>query len=117
MEIDNDYFKLQSVFIEADSFYIGEKSHNGKRVFGTDKQAFIIVLGTTKEDNISIHFKIAPVKSVNNESVLNFLKTYVSYNTHTIVDTNADGAYNILNTRLIHKGQVIDHDNTNRKLY
>lgn len=46
MSLDNDCFDLKSKFIEIDGFHIGGKSHNGKRGLGTDKQPFLVALGT-----------------------------------------------------------------------
>lgn len=75
MEIDNHCFDLQSSFLEADCFYIGGKSHNGKRGLGTDKQTFLIVLATDRENNYPYRFKTAAIKSENKENVLDFLET------------------------------------------
>ncbi len=110
MEIDNHCFDLQSSFLEAGCFYIGGKSHNGKRGLGTDKQTFLIVLATDKENNYSYRFKTAATQSENKENVLDFFRNYIDYDKNTILNTDADGTYNIINKRLTHKSQIINHD-------
>lgn len=117
MEIDNHCFDLQSSFLEADCFYIGGKSHNGKRGLGTDKQTFLIVLATDKENNYPYRFKTAAIESENKENVLDFFRNHINYDKNTILNTDADGAYNIMNKRLTHKSQIINHDEESQKLY
>lgn len=117
MEIDNNCFDLQSSFLEADSFYIGGQSNNSKRGLGTDKQAFLIVLGTDKENNYPNRFKTTAIASENKDTVLDFFKTHIRYNKDTVLNTDGDGAYNIMNNILTHKGTIVDYDKDNHKLY
>lgn len=117
MEIDNNCFNLQSQFLEADCFYIGGKTHNGKRGLGTDKRTILIALGTKKENNYPTRFKTSAIQSESKEAVLQFFKEHINYDKSTVLNTDADGAYNIMNERLTHKSQIIDHDKESQKLY
>ena len=40
MSLDNDCFDLKTKFVEIDGFYIGGKSHHGKRGLKTDNPPF-----------------------------------------------------------------------------
>ena len=117
MEIDNNCFNLQSQFLEADCFYIGGKTHNGKRGLGTEKQTILFALETKKENNYPTRFKTSAIKSECKEEVFRFFKEHISYDKNTVLNTDADGAYNIMNEKLIHKSQIIDHDEEGQKLY
>ena len=117
MEIDNHCFDLQSSFLEADCFYIGGKSHNGKRGLEPDKQTFLIVLATDKENNYPYRFKTAAIESENKENVFDFFRNHINYDKNTILNTDGDSAYNIMNKRLTHKSQIINHDEESQKLY
>lgn len=117
MEIDNNSFDLQSSFLEADSFYVGGKSHNGKRGLGTDKQPVLIVLATDKEHNYPRRMKIKAISSECQQEVSDFFNQNIKYTSDTVLNTDGDGAYNVLNSKLIHKGEVIDYKTDSYRLY
>lgn len=78
---------------------------------------FLIVLETEKENNYPKKFKTCAIKSGNQKTILSFFRNYVNYTKETVLNTDADSAYNIMNERLVHKGQKIGHEKENQKLY
>lgn len=77
MEVDNDCFNLKSQFIEIDGCYIGGKSHNGKRGLGTDKQVFLVALGTDKYNEYPNRLKIIPIVSENKDEIKRLMKKLI----------------------------------------
>ena len=82
MSLDNDCFDLKSKFIDLDGFHIGGKSHNGKRGLGTDKQPFLVALGTDQLNNYPNRIKLPSSKKRNKEEVKRLMK-HIHYDKET----------------------------------
>src|SRR5699024_12406965 len=92
---DNDCFDLKSKFVEIDGFHIGGKSHNGKRGLGTDKQPFLVALGTDQLNNYPNRIKLLQVKYENKEEEKRLMQ-HIHYDRDTKICTDEDTAYNYL---------------------
>lgn len=68
MSESNGRHKLDSNFYEADVAYIGTADKGGKRGIGTSKQAFAVILGTDKFNNLPTY---ALAKTINVDNQIN----------------------------------------------
>ena len=116
MSLDNDCFDLKSKFIELDGFHIGGKSHNGKRGLGTDKQPFLVALGTDQLNNYPNRIKLLQVKSENKEEVKSLMK-HIHYDKDTTICTDGDPAYHYLKDRVHLINGVIDYKESDHLMY
>lgn len=89
MSLDNDCFDLDSKFIEVDGFFIGGKTHNGKRGLGTNQQLFLLALGTDRLNNYLNKMKVLKVTSENKSEVKRLFQ-YIHYYKDTTVCTGED---------------------------
>lgn len=117
MELDDNSYDLSTPFLEGDAFYIGGKSKSGKRGLGTDKLPFLIVLGTDRENRYPVEFRADAITSESKKNVLSFFERHIKYNKRTVLNTDGDGAYNILNDKLHHKSQIIDYEEDEHQIY
>lgn len=116
MSIDNDWFCLKSKFIEIDGFFIGGKTHNGKRGLGTNQQAFLLALGTDKLNKYPNKIKVLKVKSENKLEIKNLFKQ-IEYNQETTVCTDGHQAYLYLKEKVNLINGIIDYNNHDHLMY
>lgn len=116
MSLDNDSFDLKSKFIEIDGFHIGGKSHNGKRGLGTDKQPFLLALGTDQLNNYPNKIKLLKVKGESKEEVKKLMK-HIDYDKDTTICTDGDQAYLFLKDKVHLVNGVIDYSKSEHLMY
>ena len=116
MSLDNDSFDLQSKFIEVDGFFIGGKTHNGKRGLGTEQQAFLLALETNKLNHYPNRIKVMKIKSECKEEIKRLFK-HIHCNQNTTVCTDGDPSYLFLKDRINLINGVIDYNQDDHLLY
>lgn len=117
MQLDNDCFQLDSAFLEADAFYIGTPSHNGKRGLGTDKQCIIMILGTDKENNYPNRVKLENVNSENTKEVMQVFKKDVKVGKNKVLSCDGDRTYAFLKEKLQLRSTVVDYKKDENTLF
>ena len=116
MSLDNDCFDLESKFIEVDGFFIGGKTHNGKRGLGTNQQPFLLALGTDRLNNYPNKMKVLKVTSENKSEVKRLFQ-YIHYDKDTTVCTDGDQSYLYLKDKVHLMHGVIDYNDENYLMY
>lgn len=116
MSLDNDCFHLKSAFIEVDGCFIGGKTHNGKRGLGTEKQPFLVALGTDRLNNYPNRIKVLQVKSENQSEIKRLFKK-IEYNRDTVVSTDGNQSYYFLKEKVNLKNEVIDYEKEDHPMY
>jgi len=118
MKESNDSHILDAMFYEADTAYIGAKSKDKKcQRMGTEKQAFLAVLSTKKENRFPQYMKLYPIL----KDTGNIMDTYITkatvLSTDRTLNTDAKNTFNVLKEKVNLKAEVIDYTDENHKLH
>lgn len=116
MAISNSDKILDSRFYEADIFNIGAKSKN-KAGRGTDQQEILGILSTGKENSCPRYIKLRLVNDYTGESLKNNIEKCCVLSCKSILNTDGDKGFNILNRQIQVKNEKINYDKKNHRLY
>ena len=86
---------LDSLFYESDVVYVGTKSE-GKVGLASEKQPFLIVLSTDKENAYPRYIKLMPIPVDNSDNISRFVKKQVVLSKERIMNTDGKTTYSIL---------------------
>jgi len=113
----NNNHILDSMFYEADTAYIGAKS-KGKNCqgMGTEKQAFIALLSTSKENKYPQYLKLCPIMKDTRENMDNFVCSHAVLSKERVLNTDAKNIFNVLKDKVTLKAEIIDYSKENHKL-
>ena len=95
MKNSNAEHTLDSSFYESDVAYIGTPSKNGKRDLGTEKQAYLIVLSTQRENQYPQYIKLKEIEVDGGKQIEEYFNTYVKMSKNRILDTDGKTTYNL----------------------
>ena len=82
----------------------------------TNKQPFLVALGTDQLNNYPNRIKLLQVKSENREEVKRLMK-HIHYNKYTTICTDGDLAYRYLKDRVHLINGIIDYKESNHFMY
>lgn len=109
---------LSSKFYEADVAYIGAKSkeehHQGT---ATEKQAFLVMLSTDKENKYPSYIKLHLLKNDTSELINRFVSKSMKLGKERILNTDGKTTFNILSDKITLKSEKIIYTEANHRLY
>lgn len=115
MRNSNSSKKLDSSFYESDVAYIG--SPKGKQGMGTEKQAYLVVLSTSQENQYPNFVKITEIEKDSGEQIKPFFEKFMRMGSQTILNTDGKTTYNCLKHDMIVKNEKINYQEDTHKLW
>lgn len=116
MSESNGRHQLDAHFYEADVAYIGTVDKNGKRGLGSDKQAFIVILGTNIYNNFPT-FALAKTIKVDNQSNINkIFDEQVTLNKEKTLTTDGKTTFYNLRDKINLNSVKINYKKNNHEL-
>lgn len=116
MRSSNSEKTLDSSFYESDVAYTGSPS-KGKRGLGTEKQPFLIVLSTERENEYPKYVKMREITVDNGTAISEFFNTYVKMSNDRVLNTDGKTTYNVLKSKLQVKNEKIDYSIDDHRLW
>jgi len=118
MKESNDRHKLDSLFYESDTAYIGAKSKEpGHRGMGTTKQPFLAILSTGQENNYPHYLKMFPIPIDASVHIKPAFLESVVLSKDRVLNTDGKTTYNCLKEDLTVINQPIDYKDINHRLH
>ena len=108
---------LDSSFYESDVAYTGTPAKQGKRGMGTDKQPFLIVLSTGRENEYPKYIKMQEIEKDRSDLIEGFFDKNVKMSEDRKLNTDGKTTYNILKSKLEVLNEKIDYKDDNHRLY
>lgn len=117
MSYSNSEKILDSMFYEADTVYIGAKSKNSNcQGCATEKQPFLIILSTTKENSGPQYIKLHPIPVDNAEYMMKIIKKSAVLSLDRTLNTDGKTTFSPLSEMLILKSEKINYDEKGHRL-
>lgn len=116
MEQSNSKKVLDSLYYESDVTYIGARTE-GKRGMATDKQPFLVILSTLKDNNHPEYIKITPISKDKGEYIESVMNNQVLLSKDRVLNTDGKTTYNVIAEDIQLVSKIIDYKDTNHRLY
>jgi len=118
MQDSNSNQKLNALFYESDTAYIGAKSKEpGHRGMGTTKQPFLAILSTGEENKYPHYVKLYPMPVDSGANIKPFFQEGVEMSKDRILNTDGKTTFNCLKKDLTVINVHIDYKEPNHRLF
>lgn len=108
---------LDSSFYESDVAYTGTPTKDGKRGMGTEKQPFLIVLSTERENQYPQYVKMQEIEKDQSDLIMKYFERNVNMTKEAKLNTDGKTTYNILKDKIKVKNEKINYKDENHRLY
>lgn len=110
--------KLDSMFYEADTAYIGsaskEPGHQGK---GTQQQPFLALLSTEKDNSIPRYIRLIPILKDNSETMERLITENAELSEERTLNADGTNTLNRLKSRIRVVAQKVDYEDKGHRLH
>lgn len=115
MTLSNSKKKLDSLFYEADTIYIGSKSEN-KQGMSTDQQPVFMILSTDKENKYPKFIKLCAIPVDNKNYINRFFHMNVIISKERTLNTDGETTFGDLSQELHLKSEKINYKSNDHRL-
>lgn len=115
MSLSNSKKKLDSMFYEADTIYIGAKSEN-KPGMSSDQQPVFMILSTDKENKYPRYIKLSTIPVDNKNYINKFFHMNAVISPERVLNTDGKTTFGDLSKELVLKSEKINHKEENHRL-
>ena len=118
MRDSGNTWKLDDMFYESDTAYIGSKSKEpGHKGMGTTKQPFLAILSTGEENKYPHYLKLFPIPVDSSDNIKPYFQKAVVMSKDRILNTDGKTTYNCLKKDLTVFNYHVDYSEKDHRLY
>lgn len=118
MKESNNVRKLNDLFYESDTAYIGSKSKEpGHQGMGTEKQPFLVILSTGEENNYPHYVKIFPIPVDASDNIEPYFNKAVVMSEDRVLNTDGKTTYNCLKKYMTVFNEHVDYSDKSHRLH